>query len=132
MKGGPGIQLTHPGAASQPPPAKPPGTADPAQPGIQGAASAAPVAAQPKRERPKQPLRVKDVLPPAPKKSYAREIKIALIVVGILVVIAGTVLGIIHWRQSAEAEKQAELNRLNQQSLDSLKDDTLKKEKYGP
>jgi hypothetical protein len=66
--------------------------------------------------------------PPLPRRSYAKEIKIATIVLLILAVLGGAIFGIIKWREGVEAERKAEKDRLNSQSLDSMRDEALRKE----
>jgi hypothetical protein len=58
-------------------------------------------------------------------------IKIALIAILAAGLIGGGVWGFLKWQESAEAEEQAELEALDQGSLDSLKEQALKKEKLG-
>jgi len=64
-------------------------------------------------------------------RSYAREFKIMGMALLLLLVIAGGVFGFMKWRESTAAQAQAERDRLNSQSLDSLRDQAVKKDKYG-
>ncbi|MBW1808198.1 MAG: hypothetical protein JRJ19_07965 [Deltaproteobacteria bacterium] len=65
---------------------------------------------------------------PISKRSYAKEIKIALIVIVSLAIIGGGVYGFLKWRAGVAAEEQAEKDLLNSQSLDSLRDAAVKNE----
>ena len=69
-------------------------------------------------------------VPYVPKRSYGRQIKIFLLVVLILAAIGGGVYGFIKWRQSVAAAEAAEKAKIENSSLDSLRDDTFKKEKF--
>jgi hypothetical protein len=72
----------------------------------------------------------KEYVPYVPKRSYGRQIKIFLLVVLILAAIGGGVYGFIKWRQSVAEAEAAEKAKIENSSLDSLRDDTFKKEKY--
>jgi hypothetical protein len=63
---------------------------------------------------------------PIAKRSYAKEIKIALIVIICLAIVGGGVYGFLKWREGVAAEEQAEKDLLNSQSLDSLRDAAVK------
>jgi hypothetical protein len=65
-----------------------------------------------------------------PRRSYAREIKIALIVLLVLAAVGAGVFGIIKWRESVAAEKAALKEQINSASRESLMNDTIKKEKF--
>lgn len=71
-------------------------------------------------------------LSPVPPRSYAREIKILAIVLAILAVIAGAIVGFVKWRESVREETAAELDRLDQGSLDALKEQAVRKDKLAP
>jgi hypothetical protein len=58
----------------------------------------------------------------------SRTIKISLILILALVLIALGVFLYLRWQKGVEAERKAELDRLNQQSRDSLMDDRFKKD----
>ena len=72
----------------------------------------------------------KEYVPYVPKKSYGRQVKIFLLVVLILAAVGGGVYGFIKWRESVAAAEAAEKAKIESSSLDSLKDDTIKKEKF--
>ena len=72
----------------------------------------------------------KEYVPFTPKRSYGRQIKIFLLVVLILAAIGGGVYGFIKWRQSVAEAEAADKAKIDSSSLDSLKDDTIKKEKF--
>jgi len=74
--------------------------------------------------------RYEPYVPPKPRRSYAKEIKIGLIILAVLAVIGGAVFGIVKWREGVEAERMAEKDRLNSTSLDSLRDEAVKKERF--
>ena len=82
---------------------------------------------RPKRERSRREA------PPIqrPPRSYKKPILIALAVLMGLGVIAGGVFGVMHYLDKAAAEKQAELDALNQGSLDSLKQQAVTKGHHG-
>lgn len=107
----------------------PPRTARPQPPGARQqstpATSDAAQARRPKIQREEARLPRRNYL-----KEYARQIKIGSIVLVVLAVITAAVIGIVKWRESVAAKEQAEQNRLDQQSLESLKENTVKKEKY--
>ncbi|HOX45251.1 MAG TPA: hypothetical protein PK668_16770 [Myxococcota bacterium] len=86
---------------------------------------AAPARAQ-ARPRPPRPEE-----PPEPKRSYAREIKIAILVIVCLGLIGGGVYGFLEWREGVRLAEEAQMNALNKGSLDSLKNDSLNKGKLG-
>ncbi len=66
-----------------------------------------------------------------PSRDWGPIIKIALITILAAGLIGGGVWGFLKWQESAEAEEQAELEALDQGSLDSRKEQVLKKEKLG-
>jgi hypothetical protein len=101
-----------PAASAQPKPAAP---AEPAAP--------ARAQARPRPPRPEEP--------PEPKRSYAKEIKIAVIVIVCLGLIGGGVFGFLKWREGVRLAEEAQMNALNKGSLDSLKNDSLNKGKLG-
>jgi uncharacterized protein HemX len=70
-------------------------------------------------------------MPDQPKTNWGKLIKISLIVVVAAGAIGGGVFGFIKWRESVKAEEQAQLDALDQGSLDRLKADALKKERLG-
>lgn len=72
----------------------------------------------------------KEYVPYVPKRSYGRQIKKFLLVLLILAAIGGGVYGFIKWRQSVAEAEAAEKAKIENSSLDSLKDDTIKKEKF--
>ncbi|MBW2703282.1 MAG: hypothetical protein JRF33_20875 [Deltaproteobacteria bacterium] len=82
---------------------------------------------RPKRER------IRREAPPVqrPPRSYKKPILIALVVLIGLGAIAGGVFGVMHYLDNAESEKQAELDALNQGSLDSLKQQAVTKGQHG-
>lgn len=101
------------------------------------AAPVAPVAqSAPPLERPldSKPLPMRDpskeYRPYVPKRSYGRQIKIFLLVVLILAAIGGGVYGFIKWRESVAAAEAAEKAKIESSSLDKLRDDTIRKEKF--
>ena len=63
---------------------------------------------------------------PIARRSYAKEIKIAIIVIICLAIVGGGVYGFLKWREGVAAEEQAEKDHLNSQSLDSLRDAAVK------
>lgn len=97
---------------------------------------AQPPSAEPPRVRPAElelPARRKtpeEYVPYVPRRSYAREIKIALLVLLILAVVGGGVYGFLKWRESVDAEKAALREQIDSASRESLMDDTIKKEKF--
>lgn len=72
----------------------------------------------------------KEYVPYVPKRSHGRQIKIFLLIVLILAAIGGGVYGFIKWRQSVAEAEAAEKAKIENSSLDSLRDDTFKKEKF--
>ena len=82
---------------------------------------------RPKRER------IRREAPPLqlPPRSYKKTILVALFVLVGLGVIAGGVFGVMHYLDKAAAETQAELDALNQGSLDSLKQQAVTKGQHG-
>ena len=63
-----------------------------------------------------------------PSRDWGKAIKIMLIVVVALGVIGGGIFGYMKWQDSKKADEQAHLDSLNQVSLDSLKNDAVKKD----
>jgi hypothetical protein len=124
-----------PAAAKPPPPAEPEAAQPlPLEPMSAPLPSAEPAAAPPV-ERPadsRPPMREpsKEYIPFTPKSSSGRKIKIVLFVVLILAAIGGGIYGFIKWRQSVAEADAAEKAKIENSSLDSLKDDTIKKEKF--
>jgi hypothetical protein len=117
-----------PAPASKPPPASTPPP---------GASSPAPYAIRSQRTTPSGGLpmapakRLREEEPQTTQVRTAglsRTIKIALILILALVLIALGVFLYLRWQKGVEAERQAELDRLNQQSRDSLMDDRFKKD----
>ena len=82
---------------------------------------------RPKRER------IRREAPPLqlPPRSYKKTILVALFVLMGLGAIAGGVYGIMQYMDKAAAEKQAELDALNQGNLDSLKQQAVTKGQHG-
>jgi uncharacterized protein HemX len=68
----------------------------------------------------------------ADEGSSGKWMKWVVIVLAALAVIAGGVYGILKWREAAEQQRLEELAKLNQGSLDSLKDQAMKKEGVSP
>jgi uncharacterized protein HemX len=67
----------------------------------------------------------------APRRSYKKELTIAAICLVVAGLIGGAIYGFIQWRQAAQSEHEAQMKALDQSSLDSLKSQALKKEKFG-
>jgi hypothetical protein len=108
-------KATAKGAAK--PPAKPPASlASPPQ-----------KAAAPEKVQPRSSVRPAPREEPRVKRSYAREIKIALIILVVLAAIGGGIYAFVQYRAKAEQEAAAEKERLDQGSLDNLKDQATKK-----
>jgi hypothetical protein len=68
----------------------------------------------------------------AEEGSSGKWVKWVVIVLAVLAVIGGGVYGVLKWREAAERQRLEELARLNQGSLDSLKDQAMKKEGVSP
>jgi hypothetical protein len=81
--------------------------------------------------RPPRPRRPAPEQPPEPRRSYAREIKIALLVIAGLGLIGGGVFGFLKWREGVRQAEEEQLRALDQGSLDSLRNDALTKGKLG-
>ena len=107
-----------------------PGGAPPSPADAQAEAPAAEQAAEPavpvEREGPS--IRVSSAAPP---KDWGPAIKILLIAILAVGLIGGGIFGYLKWKESAEAEEQAQLNALDQGSLDALKKEALRKEQLG-
>jgi len=120
-------------AASGPPAADSPLPLEPmSAPLPQAEPAAAPPrpAERPAESRPPMRDPSKEYVPYVHKRSYGRQIKIFLLIVLILAAIGGGVYGFIKWRQSVAEAEAAEKAKIENSSLDSLKDDTIKKEKF--
>jgi hypothetical protein len=126
-----------PAASKPPPPAEPEAESPlPLEPMSAPLPSAEPMAAPPPPvERPavsrpfmREPS--KEYVPFTPRRSHGRQIKIFLLIVLILAAIGGGVYGFIKWRQSVAEAEAADNAKIDSSSLDSLKDDTIKKEKF--
>ncbi len=65
------------------------------------------------------------------RRDWGPFLKIALIAILAAGLIGAGIWGFLKWQESAEAEEQAELEALDQGSLDSLKEQALKKKKLG-
>lgn len=110
-----------------------------AGPPAEGSAAASPAAAaaadaQPQpaaAPAPKEGPFVRVSRAETPSRDWGPIIKIALIAILAAGLIGGGVWGFLKWQESAQAEQQAELEALDQGSLDSLKEQALKKEKLG-
>jgi len=108
-------------SAEEPAAAKPPPQAEPAAP---------PPAERPADSRPPMREPSKEYVPFTPKRSHKRQIKIFLLIVLILAAVGGGAYGLIKWLQSEAEAEAAEKAKIESSSLDSLKDDTIKKEKF--
>ena len=99
-----------------------------------GAAPAAvrPAAATPEKVQARPSVRPLPKEEPEIKRSYAREIKIVLIVLVILAAIGGGVYAYMQYRAKAAQEAAEENARLDQGSLDNLKDQATKKVSPNP
>ena len=92
---------------------------------------AEPTEAKPaEQERPRRRKDPDEYVPYVPRSSFARKIKIALIVLLVLAAIGGGVFGFLKWRESVEADEAAEKAKIENSSRDSLMDDSFKKEKF--
>ena len=105
-------------------------TPAPPAPKAQVPLAQAPVEKLPETKPPPMRDPSREYVPYVPKRSYGRQIKIFLLVVLILAAIGGGVYGFIKWRQSVAAAEAAEKAKIENSSLDSLRDDTFKKEKF--
>jgi len=117
------VPITYKGESPEPPP----GGAEAGRP-AQAGAPAEPSTPRPPRPR-KAPPRPEE--PPEPRRSYAREIKIALIAILALGLLGGGTYGFLKWREGVRLAEEAQLRALDQGSLDSLKNDSLNKGKLG-
>jgi hypothetical protein len=86
---------------------------------------------QPKPPREKEGPFIRVSAPPRPKKNWGPLIKWTTIIVVIAGCIAGAIIGYSKWQQSQKAKEQAQLDALNQGSLQSLKREAVKKGKLG-
>jgi len=66
-----------------------------------------------------------------PRRSYKKPILITLLVLVVLGALGGGVYGVMQYMKNAEAEKQAELDQLNQGSLDSMKQQAVNQGQQG-
>jgi hypothetical protein len=99
-------------------------------PQAEPAAAPPPPVERPADSRPPMRDPSKEYVPFAPKRSYGRKIKIFLLVVLILAAVGGGIYGFIKWRQSVAEAEAAEKAKIESSSLDTMRDDTFKKEKF--
>jgi hypothetical protein len=119
---------------AEPPKAKPP-EAKPskAEPSKAKPPEAKPSKAEPSKAKPterERPSRRKDYDEYIPRRSYARQIKIALIVLLVLATVGAGVFGFLKWRESVDAKNAALQEQINSSSRESLMDDKIKKERF--
>lgn len=102
-----------------------------------GAPAAAPDAGKPAEAAPAPPPPAERegpsirVAPIGPRRDWGPIIKIALIVILAAGLIGGGIFGFLKWRDSVAADEQAQLDAMNQGSLDALKKEALRKEQLG-